>query len=197
MDQGKGDLLFIGFILAATLFNLSSAGQWFYIEGWTSVIRAAALGLAAVGIFVLSYRAGAGELTIPKKCAFLAAFGLFLISHSMGLLLVDVMVATTFAMAAYVIGGGTLPWRVAAVLLTIFTALHQGKDEMRAEYWQRDAYKPVQIYDYPGFIEKWIDYGFEAGTYASRQVDSSKVEFSVARSRGGASYALSSGRSLK
>ena len=120
MDQGKGDLLFIAFIFAAAVFNLSSVGQWFYVEGWTSVIRAAALGLAAVGIFVLSYRAGAGELSIPKKYAFFVALGLFIISHSMGLLLIDVMVATTFAMAAYLIAGGALPWRMAAILVAIF-----------------------------------------------------------------------------
>ena len=161
--------MFIGFIFAAALFNLSSVGQWFYIEGWTSVIRAAALGLAAVGIFVLSYRAGARELSIPKKYAYFAAFGLFLISHSMGLLLIDVMVATTFAMAAYVIGGGTLPWKLAAVFLGIFAILHQGKDEMRTEYWQKDAYTPVQIYEYPEFVAKWIDYGFEELTAPPRE----------------------------
>jgi hypothetical protein len=161
MNQGRGDLLFIGFVLAATLFNLSSVGHWFYIEGWISIIRAAAFGLAAVGIFVLSYRAGAGELGMVKRYTFFAALGLFLISHSMGLLLVDVMVGTTFAMAAYVIGGGRLPWRLAAVFLATFAVLHQGKDEMRTEYWQRDAYKPVQIYEYPEFLAKWIDYGIE------------------------------------
>ena len=169
MDQGRGDLLFVGFIFAAALFNLSSVGQWFYIEGWTSVIRAAALGLAAVGIFVLSYRAGTRELSVPKRCAFFAALGLFLISHSMGLLLIDVMVATTFAMAAYVIGGGTLPWKTAAVLLALFAILHQGKDEMRTEYWQRDAPKPVQIYEYPEFILKWVDHGFEELTSPPRE----------------------------
>jgi len=161
MRPGQGDLLFVGFVLAAAVFNLSMVGQWFYIEGWISVIRAAALGLASVGIFVLSYRAGAGELSIPKKCAFLTAFVLFIAAHSMSLLLVDVMVATTFAMAAYVIGGGKLPWKVAAVLLMIFAILHQGKDEMRTEYWQRDAYTPVQIYEFPEFIAKWVRYGIE------------------------------------
>ena len=169
MDQGRGDLLFIGFILAAVLFNLSSVGQWFYIEGWISIIRAAAFGLAAVGIFVLSYRAGARELSVPKRCAFFVALGLLLISHSMGLLLIDVMVATTFAMAAYVIGGGGLPWRIAPVLLAIFAILHQGKDEMRTEYWQRDYYKPVQIYEYPEFMLKWIDHGFEELTSPPRE----------------------------
>ena len=169
MNKGEGDFLFIGFILAAALFNLSAVGQWFYLEGWTSVIRAAALGLAAVGIFLLSYRAGAGELSIPKKVAFIAALSLFLISHSMGLLLIDVMVASTFAMAAYVIGGGRLPWKLVAVLLAVFAILHQGKDEMRTEYWQPDDRKAVQIYDYPEFLMKWIDYGFEELTAPPRE----------------------------
>jgi hypothetical protein len=169
MHQARGDLLFVGFILAAALFNLSTVGQWFYSDGWTSVIRAAALGLAAVGIFVLSYRAGARELSILKRYAFFAVLGLFLISHSMGLLLIDVMVATTFAMAAYVIGGGTLPWKTAAVLLALFAVLHQGKDEMRTEYWQRDASRPVQIYEYPEFILKWVAHGFEELTSPPRE----------------------------
>jgi hypothetical protein len=170
MRPGRGDFLFIGFILCATLFNLSMVGQWFYIEGWTSVIRAAALGLASVGIFVLGYRAGAGELTIPKRVAFLVALGLFIVSHSMSLLLVDVMVATTFAMAAYVIGGGKVPWKTAAVLVGVFAMLHQGKEEMRSEYWERDYSKPVQIYEYPEFLAKWIDYGVrELNTPANDQ----------------------------
>jgi hypothetical protein len=117
----------------------------------------------------LSYRAGARELSIPKKFAFIAALSLFLISHSMGLLLIDVMVATTFAMAAYVIGGGRLPWKIVAVLLPVLAILHQGKDEMRTEYWQPDDRKAVQIYEYPEFLMNWIDYGFEELTAPPRE----------------------------
>jgi hypothetical protein len=161
MRPGRGDYLFIAIIVCGTLFNLSMVGQWVYLEGWTSVIRAAALGLSSVGIFVLSYRAGSGELSIPKKVLFATALILFLISHSMSLLLIDVMAASAFGIAAYVIGGGKLPWKIAIILIPLFAILHQGKEEMRDEYWERDAYKPVQLYDYPEFVTKWVKYGIE------------------------------------
>jgi len=161
MRPGSGDYLFIGFIVAGTIFNLSMVGQWFYIEGWISVIRAATLGLASLGVFVLSYRAGSGELSIPKKVLFATVLILFLISHSMCLLLIDVMATSAFGIAAYVIGGGKLPWKIAIILVAIFAILHQGKVEMREEYWERDANKPVQLYDYPEFITNWFKYGIE------------------------------------
>ena len=68
MARGKGDFLFIALIFSAALFNLSMAGHWIYLSGGlVSIIRAAVLGLASVGIFILAYRWGAGELDGPRK----------------------------------------------------------------------------------------------------------------------------------
>jgi hypothetical protein len=171
MARGKGDLLFIALMFSAALFNLSMVGHWIYISGGlVSIVRAAVLGLASVGIFVLAYRWGAGELDGAKKTAFGVSLLLFLISHSMSLFMIDLILATTFAGAAYVIGGGRIPWKSALLLFALFAVLHAGKSEMRDEYWQyEEVNKPVQLYQYPTFLAQWIDYGIEVLTSPPRE----------------------------
>lgn len=170
MARGKGDLLFTALLLSAALFNLSMAGHWIQISGGLmSIVRAAVLGLASVAIFILAYRWGAGELDGVKKTAFGTALLLFLVSHSMSLFMIDLILATTFAGAAYVIGGGRIPWKAAVLLLVLFTILHAGKSEMRDEYWQyEEVNKPVQLYQYPAFLAEWIGYGWDVLTSPPR-----------------------------
>ena len=171
MARGKGDILFTALLLSAALFNLSMAGHWIYVSGGlVSIVRAAVLGLASVGIFILAYRWGAGELDGPKKVAFGTSLLLFLVSHSMTLFMIDLIAATTFAGAAYVIGGGRVPWKSAVALLALFSVLHAGKGEMRDEYWEyTDVNKPVQLYQYPAFLAQWIGYGVDVLTSPPRE----------------------------
>jgi hypothetical protein len=172
MARGKGDVLFTALILSAALFNLSMVGNWIYISGGVvSIVRAAVLGLASVGIFVLAYRWGAGELNGIKKVAFGTSVALFLVAHSMSLFMIDLILATTFGAAAYVIGGGRIPWKSAVLLAVVFTVLHAGKSEMRNEYWRyEEVNKPVQLYQYPAFLAEWIGYGVDVLT-SPRQED--------------------------
>ena len=171
MARGKGDLMFTALIFSAALFNLSMAGHWIFISGGlVSIVRAAVLGLASVGIFVLAYRWGAGELDGAKKAAFGTSFILFLVSHSISLFMIDLILATTFAAAAYVIGGGRIPWKSAIVLLGLFTILHAGKSAMRDEYWEyAETNKPIQLYQFPAFLAQWIDYGLDVLTSPPRE----------------------------
>jgi hypothetical protein len=171
MARGKGDMLFIGLLLAAALFNLSMAGHWIYLTGGAvSIVRAGVLGLASVGIFILAYRAGAGELNGVKKAAFGATLLLFLISHSMTLFMIDLILATTLAGAAYVIGGGRIPWKTAALALMLFVVLHAGKSEMRDKHWlYEEVNAPIQLYQYPTFLAEWIGYGWDVLTSPPRE----------------------------
>jgi hypothetical protein len=171
MAPGKGDILFTAFILCAALFNLSMAGHWFFLSGGlVSILRAAVLGLASVGIFVLAYRWGAGELDGVKKVAFGTSLLLLLVSHSISLFMIDLVLASTFAIAAYVIGGGRLPWKTAVVLLALFSVLHAGKSEMRDEYWlYEEVNRPVQLYQYPAFLSEWIGRGLDVLTSPPRE----------------------------
>jgi hypothetical protein len=171
MPPGKGDFLFTAFIFCAALFNLSMAGHWFFLSGGViSIVRAAVLGLASVGVFVLAYRWGAGELDGPKKAAFGTSLLLFLVSHSISLFIIDLILVTTFAMAAYVIGGGRLPWKTALVLLPLLTVLHAGKSEMREQYWlYEEVNRPVQLYQYPAFLAEWIGHGWDVLTSPPRE----------------------------
>jgi hypothetical protein len=171
MAPGKGDILFTAFIFCAALFNLSLAGHWFFLTGGVaSIARAGVLGLASVGVFVLAYRWGAGELGGAKKAAFGTSLLLFLVSHSMSLFMVDLILISTFAIAAYVIGGGGLPWKTALVFLALFSVLHAGKSEMRNEYWlYEEVNKPMQLYQYPAFLTEWIGYGLDVLTSPPRE----------------------------
>lgn len=171
MARGKGDVLFTALIFSAALFNLSMVGNWIYISGGlVSIVRAAVLGLASVGIFMLAYRWGAGELNGIKKVAFGTSLALFLVAHSMSLFMIDLILATTFAAAAYVIGGGRIPWKSAVLLAALFTVLHAGKSEMRNEYWRyEEVNKPVQLYEFPAFLAEWIGYGMDVVTSPRRE----------------------------
>jgi len=161
MRDGSGNYLSIAIILGASMYNFGVAGGWFWLEGYMSVIRAVILGLASVGIFVLAYRAGAGQLTIPQRLLFVAALVLQCASHSMSLLLIDCMLLVALAIAAYVIGGGKMLWKTGLALVVLFSVLHQGKDLMRGEYWDGYYRKHIQIYEYPDFLTKWVNYGVE------------------------------------
>lgn len=162
MAPGKGDAFFTALIFLAGVHNLAMVGGWFGMgAGIYSIVRAALTGLASVGIFVLAYRWGAGELDGTKKAFFGASFLFYLVANSMSLFMVEMIVATAFAAAAYVIGGGRVPWKWTLVMLGVFTILHAGKGNMRDEYWWYAGFKPVQIYDYPGFLTEWLEHGWE------------------------------------
>jgi hypothetical protein len=84
--------------------------------------------------------------------------------------MIDLILASTFAAAAYVIGGGRIPWKSAVILVGLFTILHAGKSAMRDEYWEyAEVNKPIQIYEYPAFLAKWIDYGLDILTSPPRE----------------------------
>jgi hypothetical protein len=162
ISAGRGDFLLIAIIYAAGMFHLSMAGQWFYAQsGWLSVGRAAVLGLASISVFVLAYRWGTGEIDFIKRILFAVALSLMVVASSMSLLLVDAIVTLAFACAAYVIGGGKVPWKIAGALLAVIWVLHLGKGEMRDEYWNFHNYKPVQLWEAPEFYEKWVNTGLK------------------------------------
>ena len=75
--------------------------------------------------------------------------------------MIGAMIAIAFAAAAYVIGGGRLPWKIAIVALAIFTVLHAGKSEMRDIYWTWHHYKPIQVTEYPAFMMEWFERGLK------------------------------------
>ena len=161
MAPGKGDTFYTALIFSAAVFVLNMVGQWFDIDpGIFSIVRAALTGLAWVGIFVLMYRLGAGELDPAKKALFGFSFLLYLVAYSMSLYLIEVIAALTFAAAAYVIGGGRVPWKWALIMVAVLAVLHAGKDSMRGEYWWESDFKPVQLYDYPAFLSEWLSRGW-------------------------------------
>ena len=162
MAPGRGDAFFSVLICLAAILVFGMVGAWYRTEGGIyPIVRAALTGLSSVGIFVIAYRWGAGELDGTKKAFFCASLLLYFIAYSMSLFLIDLIAGTAFAVAAYVIGGGRVPWKLTLAMLGLFTMLHAGKGDMRTEYWG-EQYKTVQIYEYPSFITKYIEYGWEA-----------------------------------
>jgi hypothetical protein len=162
MPPGKGDTFFSLVIFLAALLTIGAVGHWFQASGGIfSIVRAASTGLASLGMFVLAYRWGAGELDGTKKAMFGASFLLYLVAHSMTLYLMAVTVAPMFALAGYVVGGGRVPWKLGTVMIGLIIVLHAGKSDMRDDYWYYSDAEPVQISDYPSFLAQWLGYGWE------------------------------------
>jgi hypothetical protein len=179
MPEGRGEVFFLALIFLAAGFNMGMVGNWFEISGGAlSIIRATLMGLASIGMFLLPYRWAQGQLSIPKKWLFAIGFILYATATMVSLIMIGAMIAIAFASAAYVIGGGRLPWKLGAIVLVLFGVLHAGKGEMRDIYWTWLDYKPIQVVEYPGFMIEWFERGLkeiqqptpleESGTFGQR-----------------------------
>jgi hypothetical protein len=181
MPEGRGELFFLVLIYLAAGYNMGMVGQWFpdtMSSGYLSIIRASLGGLATIGTFLLPYRWAQGQLSIPKRWLFVIGFVLYAVASMVSLIMISAMIAIAFAAAAYVIGGGKLPWKIGLAAVAMFVVLHAGKSEMRDIYWSWHNYKAIQVLDYPDFMSEWFDRGLkeirqptppeEAGTFAER-----------------------------
>lgn len=159
--QGSDGFLLI-IIVAAILFNMSSLGGWFVLEGGTfALIRATILGLNVLSVFVLSYRCGTRELSKNKSNVFLALLAFYMITSAASLLLVSALSIFLLVAIAFTVGRQQVPWLPIIIVLICLWPLHYGKHEMREKYWEDSQAHFVQPLEYPAWYAEWIGYSFD------------------------------------
>ncbi|MBD2452889.1 hypothetical protein H6G80_02070 [Nostoc sp. FACHB-87] len=180
LTNKKGNAFFFLILLAGVFFNISIYGNW----GWLSLIqgglftalRAGILGLNALATFVLSYQLGNKELTKQQSISFIFLLVAYMVTNSLGFLLVGAASAFLLAVVAFTISRKKVPIIAILIVLICLSFLHYGKGPMRAKYWGTTTSYYLQPWEYPTRYAEWIGYSLEYINKQNKQDDFSTDE---------------------
>jgi hypothetical protein len=159
LESRKAENFFLGVLGAGVLLNMYFIGGWFSINGGLfALIRGIILGLSFLGIFVLSYRCGAGQLTKAKSRWFVGLISSYIITSAATLILKTALTVFLLTIVAYVVGGRKVPLLAILIGLICILPLHYGKHEMRGKYWNGETTHYVQPWEYPAWFQEWLGY---------------------------------------
>jgi len=162
LSSHKGVVFFLWVMVAGVLFNMCFVGGWFFLDGGAfSIVRGAILGLTALATFVLAYQLGTQELSKTQASLFLFLLVAYMITNTIGLLIIGA--ASTFLVAtiAFIIGRQKIPILTILIVLVCLSVLHYGEGEMRAKYWFSGQTTFVQPWEYPAWYTEWTGYSFK------------------------------------
>lgn len=169
MDDKGGESILILAMTASLLFNLGKmAGLVILESGIFSLASGIIEGLSMLGIFVLGQRFGSGRL--QRKYSSLYFVLLVLISgiQITSLFLVNLFGTTILAMAGYFLGARRIPWVILVVLGLGLAFLHEGKSDIRRDYWSESRYFTVSSLDeFTTLYSKWFNYSWKHLTHQS------------------------------
>jgi hypothetical protein len=154
------DTLFLVILGLGSLLNLYIYGGWTWIPaGVFTTVRGAVLGLVYLGVFLLTYRAGKGELTSGQQALLLGLLLVYLLTASLGFVLKQPFTLATLAAVSYVIGSRRPPPLLPLLLIgLLLLPLHYGKHPMRQKYSQGVTIQPWEI---PKYYGEWLGYSGE------------------------------------
>lgn len=164
LGNRKGNKFFFFILIVGVFFNVSFYGNW----GWLSLIngglftafRAAILGLNALATFVLAYQLGNKELNKLQSILFIFLLSAYMITNSLGYLLVGASSSFLLAAIAFTISSKKVPIIPIIIVLVCVSLLHYGKGEMRHKYWGTTQYY-LQPWEYPTRYAEWIGYSLD------------------------------------
>ncbi|MBD2345487.1 O-antigen polysaccharide polymerase Wzy [Anabaena subtropica] len=164
LTNQKSNAFFFFILIAGVFFNVSIYGKW----GWLSIltgglftaVRATVLGLNALATFVLSYQLGNKELTKIQGTLFIILVFTYMITNSLGYLLVGASSSFLLAVIAFTISSKKVPIIPIVIVLVCVSLLHYGKGSMRAKYWDTTDYY-LQPWEYPTRYAEWIGYSVD------------------------------------
>ncbi|MCC6212792.1 MAG: O-antigen polysaccharide polymerase Wzy [Burkholderiales bacterium] len=152
------DRLLLSLFVLATFFILIAFSGWFPFDAiFFTLIKQFSLAMGAVSVFALGVRFGQGSMTRSARWIFLVLLAANIIIASSGLFLVGSATTAVLAVTGYVKGSGRVPWVMMILLVAVFSLLHLGKGEMRAQYWDEQDRRTVQFWEYPRFFAKWFN----------------------------------------
>ena len=172
-SSSTGDGLFLAFLAGSGLFTLIVYAGWFRLDADVmSSLRGIILGLGSLGIYVLAYRWGNGELDRNDIKWFVLLLIAFMVINATSTLLVGSMTSFLLATIGYSIGKRRVPWGVFLVGIWIFIFLHVGKAEVRDRYLYAEdggGSRLATLSEYPDFFLNWISGSLEKFSGDSNQ----------------------------
>ena len=179
LDVRGGFNFFTTVIFLGVLFNISYVMLISNMAvGVFPIVRAFIGGLCSLGIFIIGYRFGGRTLSYGQKLMSFLLIGSYLVSLTLGIYLVEVLIALLLFTAGYFLASGKIPFLLffGGVLLAGF--LHLGKAEMREESWASDSQRTARsIFS---FYQKWTDYSWRQ--FTGKSDDSNEQESFLYRS---------------
>lgn len=124
-----------------------------------SVLRAVFSGISILCTFITCQRWGRGELHRTEKWLFGSLIVAQLLIQATGLMLIGSMTQVGIALLGYLSAGRNLPLLTVGVTFAILAVLHNGKSEMRDQYWTKEERLRPDLSQVPGFYVDWIANG--------------------------------------
>ena len=157
--QTKGAEIFFFWMLGIQLlFNMYFLGAWFRVpDSLFSLIRGIILGLSTLGVFVLCYRCGKGDLSRFRSGLLFCLVAAIILTSAATLILKTALTVFLMSIVAYVIGGRNLPLTALLVGLVCIIPLHYGKHPMRHKYWNGPPHH-IQPWQYPAWFQEWLSH---------------------------------------
>jgi hypothetical protein len=170
----KAENFFLGVLAAGVLLNMYFIGGWFSMNGGLfALIRGIIFGLSLLGIFVLAYRCGAGQMTPFKSKLLFVLLSSYILTSAATLILKTALTVFLLSVVAYTVGGRKLPVLPLMLGLICLLPLHYGKHPMRHKYWGETTHY-VQPWEYPAWFQEWVSYSEEELTYKQKRYDPPK-----------------------
>jgi hypothetical protein len=160
LGNRKGDEFFLLMFAITTIFNMVNAGGWFGgLDGGSfAIVRNTVVALTALSAFVLSYRLGTQDLSTRQSRLFIVLIIAFMVTNSLGFLLVGAASVFLSATTAFIIGRRKIPLITMMIAIVCLSFFHSGKGAMRAKYWFNPDVPPfIQPWQYPTVYAEWVD----------------------------------------
>jgi hypothetical protein len=124
-----------------------------------SVLRAVFSGVSILCTFITCQRWGRGELNRTEKWLFGSLIVAQLLIQATGLMLIGSMTQVGIALLGYLSAGRNLPLFTVGAAFSLLAILHNGKSEMRDQYWTPEERRRPAISQLPSFYVDWITTG--------------------------------------
>ena len=149
------ETFFIAMVGVGAFINMYTVGGWQFIPpALFNILGKAVLGLSFLGIFMLAYRAGSGEMGKLKIQIFFVFLCTNILSAAAGLILKTALTLFLLSVFAFTVGGRRLPYIPMALGMFILLPLHHGKHAMRHIYWEGPPHY-VQPWEYLAWFAEW------------------------------------------
>jgi len=162
--------------LRLTAYTLTLNTAWLLVSGFQLVeiprevfgtFRAIFFGIGTISLFIQARLWGAGRLDLIGRILLVANLGLQMAFTFRSLLLITGLILLLIALIGYFSTARRLPWVAIAVALPVVAILHNGKHQMRAEYWGEYA-RSTGLAELPDFYAEWFRHGLSADRGGSR-----------------------------
>jgi len=173
----KSHRFLLGSLILATIYNYITTFNDFIPYELSGPLRAVCMGLGMISTFYFSSKLGDGSISHGERTLLIVCTILQIVFSCATLILVSSISLLVLAIIGYVSGGKRLPLILLCVCVPIVAILHNGKQTLRAKYWDQGTgeRRTPSLTQLPGFYTEWLRAGVE-----SRQDDDGKATPGIA-----------------